>query len=144
MQALSNLQSAFAATLPAIVPPIEELRAIASALDLADCPYELDLTIVPRFEYYTGPVFQMLLDGENIAGGGRYDGLIASQEGNSVPACGFAISVEPLIERLNAKQTETSRDPSTWLLSGRSPQELAAALALVTELHDRGFDSHCL
>ena len=141
VQALSNLQSAFAATLPAIVPPIEELRAIASALDLAHCPYELDLTIVRGFEYYTGPVFQMLLDGENIAGGGRYDGLIASQEGNSVPACGFAISVEPLIERLNAKQTETSRDPIHVAASGRSPQELAAALALVTELHDRGFDA---
>jgi histidyl-tRNA synthetase len=138
---LANLQSALGPTLPAIVPPIEELRTIASSLELAGCSYELDLTIVRGFEYYTGPVFQVLIDGENVAGGGRYDGLIASQEGHSVPACGFAISIEPLLDRLDNPRPGEEINLIDVSIAGRSPSVLASALGLVTELHEQGYDA---
>jgi histidyl-tRNA synthetase len=134
---LDNLKAAFGAAIPGIVGPIDELRTVAAALEAAGYPYELDLTIVRGFEYYTGPVFQVVVDGENIAGGGRYDDLIVSQEGQSTPACGFAIYVEPLLERLSGEPVPAEA-PIEIGLAESSAEELAAALRLASELHDRG------
>lgn len=56
-----------------------------------------------HFEYYTGMVFQIKIDGAGIAGeiagGGRYDGLIAALSGGerNVPAVGAAVHTERLL-----------------------------------------------
>jgi histidyl-tRNA synthetase len=136
---LENLSSAFAATLPRVQQPLHELRTIAAALDAAGCVYELDLTMVRGFEYYTGPVFQILAGDQNVAGGGRYDGLVSSQEGHSVPACGFAISVEPLIALLSGGESAPRAILVDVSPTDAAPQTLAAALAAVTALHGRGY-----
>ncbi len=139
VQGLENLSSAFAASLPRVQQPLHELRTIASALDAAGCSYELDLTMVRGFEYYTGPVFQMLIGDQNVAGGGRYDGLVSSQEGHSVPACGFAVSVEPLVALLAGGEAEPRPADVDVAPQGAEPQTLAAATAAVTVLHARGY-----
>jgi histidyl-tRNA synthetase len=135
---LENLRSAFAASLPRIQQPLDELRTIAAALEAVGCPYELDLTMVRGFEYYTGPVFQVLIGGQNVAGGGRYDGLVSSQEGHSVPACGFAISVEPLLSLLS--ETAVAAEPAMVEVrpAGSSPEAVATALEAVSDLHRLG------
>ncbi|MGO9547815.1 MAG: ATP phosphoribosyltransferase regulatory subunit [Rhodomicrobium sp.] len=56
-----------------------------------------------HFEYYTGMVFQIEIEGEGaagqIAGGGRYDGLIHALSGGqrNVPAVGAAVHTERLL-----------------------------------------------
>jgi ATP phosphoribosyltransferase regulatory subunit len=56
-----------------------------------------------HFEYYTGMVFQIEVEGAgiagHIAGGGRYDGLIAALSGGArdVPAVGAAVHTERLL-----------------------------------------------
>jgi ATP phosphoribosyltransferase regulatory subunit len=55
-----------------------------------------------QFEYYSGVVFQIELPGQGvagqIAGGGRYDGLLASIGGPAdTPAVGFSIHTERLL-----------------------------------------------
>jgi histidyl-tRNA synthetase len=79
--------------------------------------YENDrIVIVPAvvrgLEYYTGPVYEVELtfpiEGEDgreirfgsVAGGGRYDGLIARFRGEPVPATGFSIGVSRLAAAL--------------------------------------------
>lgn len=57
---------------------------------------KLDLSIVRGLAYYTGLVFEIFDTAKNlraIAGGGRYDDLIAGLSGNAVdmPATGFAM-----------------------------------------------------
>jgi len=53
------------------------------------------------FDYYTGFVFQAEAEigGRRVpvAGGGRYDDLLASLGGPDVPACGFGIHTERLL-----------------------------------------------
>ncbi|HET9318455.1 MAG TPA: ATP phosphoribosyltransferase regulatory subunit, partial [Bryobacteraceae bacterium] len=137
VEGLENLHSAFALTLPQVVRPIEELQTIAACLEAVGWPYILDLTIVRGFEYYTGPVFHLLIDGQNVAGGGRYDGLVASQEGQSVPACGFAISVDPLLSLLENPSAEAVAIVKV-MPAGQLPAELSAALVAVTALHAAG------
>lgn len=61
----------------------------------------LDLSLVRGLEYYTGPVFETSVSEPKIgslAGGGRYDELIALYSGRHVPATGISIGVERLID----------------------------------------------
>jgi histidyl-tRNA synthetase len=53
---------------------------------------DLNINIVRGLAYYTGTVFEIIADGERaVAGGGRYDKLIESFGGPSMPACGFGM-----------------------------------------------------
>lgn len=77
---------------------VERLRAIAGA-----APVVFEAGFGRHFEYYTGMVFQIEIDGAGvagqIAGGGRYDGLIGalSRGERAVPAVGAAIHTERLL-----------------------------------------------
>lgn len=76
----------------------EGLKAAAGAIPIA-----FDASFGRHFEYYTGMVFQIEIEGEGIAGqiagGGRYDGLIRALSGGKrdVPAVGAALHTERLL-----------------------------------------------
>lgn len=75
---------------------LEEVFSIVS-----DDRLILDLSLVRGLEYYTGPVFETSVSEPRIgslAGGGRYDKLIALYSGRDVPATGVSIGVERLID----------------------------------------------
>src|SRR3712207_5315347 len=79
---LRNLRAAFATLTPALSRAVEELEYIAAAVAALQCPFEIDLTMVRDFEYYTGPVFRFALpDGRDLGGGGRYDALVRTGAG---------------------------------------------------------------
>ena len=61
-----------------------------------------DPTLVRGMGYYTGPIFEIAHTGypSSIAGGGRYDNMIGRFLGRLVPACGFSIGFERLVEIL--------------------------------------------
>ena len=61
-----------------------------------------DPTLVRGMGYYTGPIFEIAHTGypSSIAGGGRYDDMIGRFLGRPVPACGFSIGFERLVEIL--------------------------------------------
>jgi len=139
--AIENLRSAFAAQVPLMREPLDELRTIATTLDSLSYAYELDLTMVRDFEYYTGPVFRLAIDGQTLASGGRYDGLVASLNGESVPACGFALFVEPLLALLENSPADSAvplvhvRPPTT------SAEDLASALRVAGLLQAGGISA---
>lgn len=58
-----------------------------------------DPTLVRGMGYYTGPIFEVSMDGYGfaIAGGGRYDEMIGKFSGQRVPACGFSIGFERIV-----------------------------------------------
>jgi len=72
----------------------------------------IDTSIIRGLDYYTGPVFEAQLtfpvkneDGEevvfgSVAGGGRYDDLVARFTGQQVPATGVSIGVSRLMSAL--------------------------------------------
>ena len=76
----------------------------------------IDPSVVRGLEYYTGPVYEVELTFPiadehgnpvrfgSVAGGGRYDGLIARFRGEPVPATGFSIGVSRLLAALNIRQ----------------------------------------
>ncbi len=75
---------------------------VQSALDARKIPYEIDHRLVRGLDYYTRTAFEIQTDElgaqSAVAGGGRYDGLVALLEGPAQPAVGFAIGMDRLVE----------------------------------------------
>lgn len=101
---LRDLETA-AAGLPADSAAVLQLRQLFEWLDaygLSD-RVEFDTSIVRGLAYYTGVVFEAFDAGRSlrsICGGGRYDALLGSLGGPSIPAVGFGFGDVVILELL--------------------------------------------
>jgi histidyl-tRNA synthetase len=90
-----------------------DLRAIRSALATAapDVAIEVDPTLVRGMGYYTGPIFELAHPSfaGSVGGGGRYDGMIGRFIGRDVPACGFSIGFERIVDLVEATRLAAAR-----------------------------------
>jgi ATP phosphoribosyltransferase regulatory subunit len=71
----------------------------------------IDDTIARAHAYYTGMVFDVFAPGVGMAlgGGGRYDNVLAGF-GRDLPAAGFALELERIIEALDIEQSGADKD----------------------------------
>lgn len=82
--------------------------AFADLLALREAMPDVDLvfdpTLVRGMGYYTGTIFEISHPtlGYSLGGGGRYDGMIGRFLGTDVPACGFSIGFERIVDLLGA------------------------------------------
>ncbi len=82
---------------------VEVLRQLlqgAIALGVAPAAIQIDLTLARGLDYYTGPVFETVVDEPkigSISGGGRYDELIGMFSPTPLPAVGVSLGLERLI-----------------------------------------------
>lgn len=95
------------AALPGRVPErAERLVAIRDAVLEAkpDARLVADATLVRGQGYYTGTIFELHHPDSSgsIGGGGRYDGMVGRFLGVDVPACGFSIGFERVVELVDA------------------------------------------
>ena len=69
-----------------------------------------DLGKVPHLDYYTGIIFEAYADGAATAilSGGRYDDLL-KKFGRDLPACGFGIKLDYLLDLFDDENTEVRR-----------------------------------
>jgi len=97
-------EEAIAGALPAGGDPdaIAWLTELAGALDGRPhgVPLVFDPTLVRGMGYYTGTIFEISHpgSGSSLGGGGRYDGMIGRFLGSSVPAVGFSIGFERILD----------------------------------------------
>ena len=75
---------------------LEDLRFFARTLAEQGARIRTDLSFARGLAYYTGIIFEVKVPGfpVSIAGGGRYDTLIALYGGEELPATGFAIGLD--------------------------------------------------
>ncbi len=77
---------------------------INSVEELSDGKYKIrfDFTLVRGMGYYTGAIFEIEYEGLGyaIGGGGRYDKMIGKYIGEDIPAVGFSIGFERLVNQL--------------------------------------------
>jgi histidyl-tRNA synthetase len=75
---------------------------VKSMLDKLAVPFVVDKNLVRGLDYYARTTFEIQtesLGAQNaVAGGGRYDGLVAELGGPDIPATGFAIGLDRLTE----------------------------------------------
>ncbi len=86
-----------------------------------------DPTLVRGMGYYTGPIFEVTIDGYNfsIAGGGRYDKMIGKFSGQNVAASGFSIGFERIVTILKDHMQESMKlkNASAYLIGNRVSRE---------------------
>ncbi|MDJ0350266.1 histidine--tRNA ligase [Cryobacterium sp. PH29-G1] len=83
---------------PAAFSDLTALRAALPGVDLV-----FDPTLVRGMGYYTGTIFEISHPdlSYSLGGGGRYDGMIGRFLGTDVPACGFSIGFERIVDLLH-------------------------------------------
>ena len=83
----------------------EHFGAVRALLDRYGLSYELDERLVRGLDYYRRTVFEVVAEGlgaqNAVAGGGRYDGLVAELGGPDLPGFGFAMGLERLVMLLD-------------------------------------------
>lgn len=94
-----------------VLPEGIDPDAVAALETLAQALTELpegvsvrfDPTLVRGMGYYTGTIFEIAHpdSGSSVGGGGRYDGMIGRFLGQDVPACGFSIGFERVIDLID-------------------------------------------
>lgn len=71
-----------------------------------DSSIVFDPILVRGMDYYTGPVYEAVVEGypSSILGGGRYDGLIGRFAGKDIPAVGCSIGFERILSILQERK----------------------------------------
>lgn len=66
-----------------------------------------DPTLVRGMGYYTGTIFEIAHpgSGSSVGGGGRYDGMVGRFLGQDVPAVGFSIGFERVVDLITLPQS---------------------------------------
>ena len=114
-------------------PSKNRFDMVMSKLDSLKINYVLDNTIVRGLDYYNDTVFEwrhQSLGSQNaICAGGRYDGLVNIIGGNDVPAIGFAMGVERIIEILKSENNfKVKKRVSIGIINLSSENEVYAHL----------------
>jgi histidyl-tRNA synthetase len=118
---------------PADAPAWLDPTAYADLLSLRSAlpgvRLEFDPTLVRGMGYYTGTIFEIKHPdlGYSLGGGGRYDGMIGRFLGTDVPACGFSIGFERIVDLLAGADDETT---SSVVLVHEKDADPAALVAL--------------
>ncbi|MDH5526387.1 MAG: ATP phosphoribosyltransferase regulatory subunit [Nitrospirota bacterium] len=112
---------------------LDHLEKVAEALDSCGLGRHLsmDLGEVRDMDYYTGVVFDVLAPGMGIelGGGGRYDDLLG-RFGHPMPAIGFALDVERVLEAIGRAGVPLAAEGPLFRVSGTLPDAHRAAAAL--------------
>lgn len=94
-----------------------------------------DLGMVPGVNYYTGIIFKGYIDGARapVLSGGRYDNLIKSF-GRDLPAVGFSIDVDLILENINFNNEEKIKEYIIYY----GKNKLVQAMKESRSLRDKG------
>ncbi len=132
---------------PEALAGIGELEQLVAALSDAGVPaenYQVDFAMVRGLEYYTGPIFETVVEEPkigSITGGGRYDGLVGLFSKQSLPATGTTIGIERIIlvmDELGMYPPQLGKTVSQVLMTIFSEEMLGESLKLASELRRAG------
>ncbi|MFD5215579.1 histidine--tRNA ligase [Microbacterium sp. NPDC058345] len=87
-------------------------EAVAAARpDAGEPPLLYDPFLVRGMGYYTGTIFELAHPsvGYSLGGGGRYDGMIGRFLGQQVPAVGFSIGFERIVDLVAEREADAAR-----------------------------------
>jgi len=129
---VDNLRAVFAG-IPDIEAALKELGAVSRIIAGMGLDHRIAPLGVRNFEYYTGPVFNLVVGDARLGGGGRYDSLAGLVGGRDVPASGFALEVDLISQRLAAGLT----DETPITIRCETADALGRAFELAKALRDQ-------
>ncbi|MCQ4924793.1 histidine--tRNA ligase [Tissierella carlieri] len=125
---------------------LEELSTVIKYIDLFGVPeknYRIDLTMVRGLDYYTGTVYETILDDYpslgSICGGGRYENLAEYYTKQKLPGVGMSIGLTRLFYQLReAKIIEATEKSLTKALIIPMDSFVEKGVETVNELRGEG------
>jgi histidyl-tRNA synthetase len=123
---------------------LKELTAYLDAMGVAEGAYQVDFSMVRGLDYYTGPIYETLVEEPkigSITGGGRFDGLIGMFSGTGYPATGTTIGIERIIDvmdELGLYPKTLRRTLVEALVLQFDASLMPAALQLTRRLREKG------
>ncbi len=121
---------------------------VRQVLDDAGTEYHVDANLVRGLDYYTDTLWEFDGDGlgaqSAVGGGGRYDGLVETLGGKSVPGVGFGMGIERLLLALEAQDASPPAisQPPIYVVA-QSDAARREAFKLVQELRAAGLAAEC-
>ncbi|MER2262649.1 MAG: histidine--tRNA ligase [Psychrobacillus sp.] len=105
------------ATAPSLTDFLNEESAayfekVKEYLTMLNIEFEVDPNLVRGLDYYNHTAFEIMSTAEGfgaittLAGGGRYNGLVAELGGPDAPGIGYAMSIERLLLAMEAEKIE--------------------------------------
>ncbi|MBC9943286.1 histidine--tRNA ligase [Leucobacter sp. cx-328] len=139
-------RSAIEAVLPGVAANERAASGIDNLADLGDAldgglpagvEVRFDPTLVRGMGYYTGTIFEVAHpgSGSSVGGGGRYDGMVGRFLGQDVPAVGFSIGFERVVDLISLP---AQVGPAALVLVYDADVDFADLVALKRELVARG------
>jgi len=122
---------------------IEEIAELAELYGYLD-ELVLDLSLARGLDYYTGPIFELVVKGEegklgSVAGGGRYDNLIELLGGPPTPATGVSLGLDRLVEVLRrAGKLPSIKTKTQVFVASASDDVRGEALKVALKLRAEG------
>ncbi|MBN1366785.1 MAG: histidine--tRNA ligase family protein [Dehalococcoidales bacterium] len=135
---LRNLKSLYSRELPAVVKPLDDLINIVDLLESLGIKYKIDIDSGRGFEYYTGFVFHVTVKGERVGGGGRYDALIPLMSQQDIPASGFALYLDRLINMVEIKSDSSILPGVVIKVSEKDGESVKTGFKLAAIIHQHG------
>lgn len=126
---------------PTALQAVDRLEQIYDVLKLygVESYVSFDLSMLTRFRYYTGIIFQGFTygSGEPVLKGGRYDRLL-EHFGPTMPAIGFGFVVEYMMNALERQKIEIPLDDRKMMIV-YAPSCYAKALAMAKDRRKEGY-----
>ena len=118
----------------------EHFARLRAYLDAAGIAYVVNPRLVRGLDYYSRTVFEWVTTDlgsqDAVCSGGRYDGLVAQLGGDPVPAIGWALGEERIVEIMRVQQLVTTEgQPDVYLVLAGAAAE-ALGLGLAEQLRD--------
>ncbi len=114
---------------------------LCKRLDEVGITYKLNPRLVRGLDYYNRTVFEWVTtklgSQGTIAGGGRYDSLVARLGGDVTPACGFGIGLERVFLLMQEYGVVAEHKPDGYLVNVGELAEAASA-KIAEQLRDAG------
>lgn len=135
---------------PIALEGIAELQEALGYLENLGIPreqYEVDFAMVRGLGYYTGPIYETVVQEPrigSIGGGGRYDELIGIFSDRSYPATGTSFGIERIIdvmEELDMFPPEVGTTISQVLVTIFGEAQVGTSLQLTNELRRAGLNT---
>jgi len=115
-------------------------------MEITDERAKIDVSVARGLDYYTGPVFEAILDDlpqfGSIFGGGRYDGLVKRFLGQLIPATGASVGIDRLLAALTKlKLLRTRKTTVDVLVTTMDKGQLGQYRSIAHELRRAGINT---
>lgn len=121
---------------------LKEIFAVLPSMGVSEAQVRFDPTLARGLDYYTGPVFEALVDEPkvgSVAGGGRYENLIGTFANRSITATGVSLGLERILEVVTEFQLISACESAADVLIISANSDAAEAASIASQVRSEGW-----